>query len=272
MGAMAPLTYGTYLKVPQLLALQECRSSPPHHDETLFIVVHQAYELWFKQLLHEIDTAVALLDADAVLEATRLLRRAVEIQRLLVHQVRVLETMRPQDFLGFRALLNPASGFQSVQFRELEFRLGTKHPELLRHLDCEPAERARLERRLAEPSVGDALDALLVRQGFAREPDPGPNPDGRARSEAWRLTALGRIYSEPDAFPDLGALAEVLIELDECVALWRFHHVQMVERMIGAKRGTGGSDGVGYLQSTLAKRAFPDLWGVRTRLGGAAAY
>jgi tryptophan 2,3-dioxygenase len=260
------LTYSRYLKVPELLSLQQGLSSPPHHDEELFIVIHQVYELWFKLVLHEVDSAAAELDQDRVLEATRLLRRVVEVQRLLVNQVRILETMRPQDFLGFRYHLNPASGFQSVQFRELEFALGMKDAAVLDRLDCEPAERERLARRLSAPSLGDALDSLLVRRGFARPPAERA-PTAASQPEEWRLEALVRVYEEPDTHADLLALCETLIEVDECLALWRAHHVQMVERMIGSKRGTGGSAGVGYLQSTLPKRAFPDLWRVRTRIG-----
>jgi tryptophan 2,3-dioxygenase len=260
------LTYGRYLKIPELLSLQQGLSSPPHHDEELFIIIHQVYELWFKLVLHEVDTAARELDADRVHEATRLLRRVVEVQRLLVNQVRILETMRPQDFLGFRYHLNPASGFQSVQFRELEFALGLKDPAVVERLDCEPAERERLLRRLTSPSLSDAVDALLVRRGFAR-PAGERAPTAPSQPEQWRLDALVRIYDEPEGNADLLALCETLIEVDECLALWRAHHVQMVERMIGSKRGTGGSAGVGYLQSTLPKRAFPDLWRVRTAIG-----
>jgi tryptophan 2,3-dioxygenase len=262
-----PLTYGRYLNVPQLLSLQQARSEPPHHDEALFIIIHQVYELWFKLLLHEIDSAVRLLDGQRVAEATRLLRRVAEVQRVLVAQVKVLETMRPQDFLGFRYHLNPASGFQSVQFRELEFALGLKDRALLQHLRSDPEERSRLERRLAAPSLSDAFDGVLERRGFPRTPPAEPDPDGRSQPEEWRLAALVEVYGEPEKHADLGALAEVLVDIDELLALWRAHHVQMVERMIGAKRGTGGSDGVGYLRSTQQKRAFPDLWRVRTHLG-----
>jgi tryptophan 2,3-dioxygenase len=258
------LTYGRYLEIPTLLSLQKSLSEPAHHDEPLFIIIHQVYELWFKLVLHEVDSAVAELDADRVGEGTRLLRRVVEIQRLLVHQVRILETMRPQDFLGFRYHLNPASGFQSVQFREVEMALGLKDAALLGHLRCEPEERERLQRRLVAPSLGDALDALLRRRGFA---GPPLTPGEPAAPADWRLQALVEIYNEPDRHADLNALAEVLVEMDECLALWRAHHVQMVERMIGAKRGTGGSEGVTYLRSTLPKRAFPDLWRVRTAIG-----
>ena len=262
-----PLTYGRYLKVPELLGLQECLSSPAHHDEPLFIVIHQVYELWFKLVLHEVDSAVGQLEAGRVAEATRLLRRVVEVQRVLVQQVKVLETMRPQDFLGFRYHLNPASGFQSVQFRELELALGLKDPSLVDSLACLDAERERMRRRLAAPSLQDAFDALLVRRGFPREPPPTPARDGRSQPEEWRLAALVRVYEAPEAQAELLALCEVLLDIDEHLSLWRSHHVHMVERMIGAKRGTGGSDGVGYLRSTLPKRAFPDLWRVRTFIG-----
>lgn len=264
--AEQPLSYGRYLKVPELLSLQQGRSAPPQHDEPLFIIVHQVYELWFKVLLHEIDSAVGLLESQNVAEATRLLRRVAEVQRVLIAQVKVLETMRPQDFLGFRYHLNPASGFQSVQFRELEFALGLKDRPILARLVSEPEEQVRLEQRLAAPSLSDAFDRVLERRGFPRTPS-SPAPDGRSQPEDWRLNALLAIYGEPESHADLGALAEVLVDIDELLALWRAHHVQMVERMIGAKRGTGGSDGVGYLRSTQAKRAFPDLWRVRSHLG-----
>lgn len=265
--ADTPLTYGSYLMVPELLSLQKARSDPAHHDEPLFIIIHQVYELWFKLLLHEVDSAIALLGADRVAEATRLLRRVAEVQRLLVEQVKILETMRPQDFLGFRYHLNPASGFQSVQFRELEFTLGIKDRSLLTHLVTEPPERERLERRLAASSLSDAFDALLERRGFPRRPSTPPAPDGRSQPEDWRLAGLLAVYGDPDRYADLSALCEVLVDIDEALALWRAHHVQMVERMIGAKRGTGGSDGVGYLRTTLPKRAFPDLWRVRSHIG-----
>ncbi len=261
------LTYGRYLRVPELLALQNARSDPAHHDESLFIVIHQVYELWFKLILHELDSAIALLSDERVAEATRLLRRVVEIQKLLVRQVPILETMRPQDFLGFRYKLNPASGFQSVQFREIEFLLGLKEPGLLASHVCPPDEMERLRRRLAAPSLSDAVDALLVRNGFRRQPEPDPAPEGRSQPEEWRLRAFVWIYEHPEANAELSSLCEVLVDIDQQLALWRAHHVQMVERMIGAKRGTGGSDGVGYLRTTLPKRAFPDLWRVRTHIG-----
>jgi tryptophan 2,3-dioxygenase len=261
------LTYGRYLKVGPLLSLQQTSADPPHHDEPLFIIIHQVYELWFKLILHEVDTAMERLAGDQVFEATRLLRRVVEIQHQLVSQVRILETMRPQDFLGFRYHLNPASGFQSVQFREIEFALGLKDGAVTERLACDPEEMARLKARFVAPSLSDVFDDLLVRRGFARPAEAAPRPGAPTAEEDWRLAALLAVYEDPERHGDLLALSEVLIEMDECLALWRAHHVQMVERMIGSKRGTGGSDGVGYLRGTLGKRAFPDLWRVRTRLG-----
>ncbi|MDB5029194.1 MAG: Tryptophan 2,3-dioxygenase [Candidatus Eremiobacteraeota bacterium] len=252
----APLTYGSYLKVPELLALQQPLSDPAHHDELLFILIHQVYELWFKQTLHELDAAVRYLDRDDLLKVAKAFRRIHAIQRILETQVDVLETMTPQDFNAFREGLNPASGFQSAQFREIEFRCGLPMPEAaLRHLDVTPAERANLERRLAEPTLYDALKGYLARQGF----DVSTHD---ALIETFR-----RIYQHDEQNFALYLLLEDLIEFDERVRLWRSRHVLMVERMIGMKPGTGGSLGVSYLQSTLQRRFFPELWEVRTVLG-----
>lgn len=249
-----PLTYGTYLKVPELLALQRLLSSPAEHDEPLFIIIHQVYELWFKLILHELDSAIEELRRDRIAEATRLLRRVVEVQRVLVQQVKILETMRPQDFLAFRYHLNPASGFQSVQFREIEFTLGIKDAAILEHLRCDAAEMERLRRRLAAESLRDTFEAVLVRRGL---------PMGTASE---RTAAHVALYDGHAERVDLNALAEVLVDIDESLSLWRCHHIQMVERMIGSKPGTGGSEGVGYLATTLGKRAFPDLWQARNAL------
>lgn len=247
-------TYGVYLKVPELLHLQKTLSDPAHHDETLFIIIHQVYELWFKQILHEVDTAALNLRAGELKEGTRLLRRVVEIERILVAQIRILETMRPQDFVGFRYHLNPASGFQSVQFRELEFALGMKNERLIEAVLASDEEIARLRGRFAAPSLSDVVDDLLRKRGLLKE---GVD----------RVAAFAEAYRDDDEYADLNALFEVLIELDENLAQWRSNHVLMVARMIGEKRGTGGSEGVGYLKTTLEKRAFPDLWKARTHIG-----
>ena len=252
------LTYGSYLRINELTGLQSLLSDPPQHDELLFIVVHQVYELWFKQLLHEVDAVRDRLDADEALGAHRLLRRCAEIQRVLIQQLRVLETMTPNDFLTFRDHLMPASGFQSAQFRSLEFVSGSKDlRHLQQHAEGSP-ERVELERRAREPTLNDAFYALLRRRGFTL-------PEGPDQRET-RVLELVRIYQQPDDHYDLYLLAEALVEYDESFALWRLNHVTMVERMIGSKPGTGGSEGVSYLQRTTGAKFFPELWEVRSYL------
>lgn len=234
------LGYGGYLKIPELLSLQQGLSEA--HDELLFITVHQAYELWFKVVLFELEGARDALDRDELPRALHLLRRVHVIERLLVEQVEVLETMAPPDFLDFRHRLAPASGFQSVQFREIEFLSGLKDRRYLDLVEASPEERARLERRLAEPALSDAFAALLGRRGVPT------------------LTELVRSGGE------LFEVGEALLDHDEAFALWRSRHVLMVERQIGGKPGTGGSSGAAYLRGTLGKRFFPDLWEVRSTL------
>jgi tryptophan 2,3-dioxygenase len=236
------LSYGSYLHIPELLSLQAGLSQA--HDELLFIVVHQAYELWFKVLIHELEAVRDAIQRDDLHAARHYLSRVKVIEALLVEQVAVLETMAPQDFLTFRSELAPASGFQSVQFREIEFLSGLKDRGYIKALEAEPEARLRLQRRLEEPSLLDAFTALLGRGG---------------------LTVSG-LYRQPDRHRDVLELAEALLDHDEGFRLWRLRHVQMVERQIGDKPGTGGSTGVRYLQSTLDKRFFPELWEIRSQL------
>ena len=259
-------SYTDYLKVPDLLGLQQRLSQPPHHDEMLFIVIHQVFELWFREMIHEAEEILRALPTGKVRRATRLYRRLIEIQRVLLQQIAVLETMTPSDFNEFRDLLNPASGFQSGQFRELEFLSGMKDAGFLRMPALDPAARAALQRRYDGDSLADVFDALLRSRGFAL-----PAPGGHGMKEA-RIAALKIIYDRHDDHDDLYQLAEAMIEYDENFQLWRYHHIRMVERMIGHKPGTGGSEGVGYLAKTLDKRCFPDLWDVRTHLAGGGAY
>jgi tryptophan 2,3-dioxygenase len=247
------LTYGSYLKIPELLSLQELRSNPAVHDELLFIVVHQAYELWFKQLVFELEAARDAMVADRTGRARHLLARVRSIERVLIEHIQVLQTMAPQDFLEFRAVLTPASGFQSAQFREMEFLSGLKDERFLDDLATDSAERDRLERRLRETTMWDGFVAMMQTHGF-------PMPDDDAEARAASLVAMARERGE------VFAVSEGLMDHDETLAQWRFLHVLMVEREIGAKRGTGGSSGVGYLRSTLDKRCFPELWGLRSRL------
>jgi aminocarboxymuconate-semialdehyde decarboxylase len=264
------LTYSSYLKVPELLKLQESQSSPPHHDELLFIIVHQTYELWFKELLHDLDAVVANLAAaganpksrDEVYEAARLLRRCTEITRVLVEQFTILETMLPTHFLAFRGKLEPASGFQSEQFRELEFLCGLKDEKMLRYHRPTPEAHALLERRLREPSLHDVLFSALTAMGTLQLDD---NATERERFDA-RARAILSLYRDERRHRDWIDVCERLTEFDELVVSWRLRHIQLVERVIGVRRGTGGSAGSSYLKLTLDKKFFPELWEARTLL------
>jgi tryptophan 2,3-dioxygenase len=266
-GKDAPLSYNKYLRVPELIELQTCLSTPTHHDELLFITVHQAYELWFKQILHEIDATIALMKNDRVAEASFAMRRVVEIEKLLITQIHILETMTPISFLGFRDELNPASGFQSMQFREIEFVSGLKHESVARAFADDEFARQRLQTRLDSASLADEFFALLRRRGFdAPAEDSMIDEKERRSNQSKRTRAVVEIMTHPETLYKEYQLAEALIEHDENFSLWRSHHIKMVERMVGAKRGTGGSEGVGYLKTTLDKKFFPELWDARTYL------
>ena len=261
------LTYNDYLKVPELLQLQQLRSDPAHHDEMLFIVIHQSYELWFNLILHEFEKARDLLEAQHPLQARHFLQRAVAILRLMVDQIHILETMTSADFLQFRDRLKPASGFQSVQFREVEFLLGLKDRRYLSSFSGRPAEEAALQRRFKAPSLRDAFYHLLRLSGFDIPDDIACDTleqDKQARAHL--LDTLKDIYEDPIEQMALYVLSETLVDLDMQLALWRYHHALVVERIIGHKTGTGGSSGVTYLHNTLHRRAFPYLWQVRTLL------
>ena len=265
------LTYSSYLKVPELLELQQPQSVPPHHDELLFILVHQTYELWFKELLHDLDAVVANLrkageapqSHDEVYEAARLLRRCTEITRVLVEQFTILETMLPTHFLAFRGLLEPASGFQSEQFREIEFLCGLKDEKMLRYHRPTPEAYASLKRRLDEPSLRDVFFGAL--QAMGKLPPPGKNGAERDRFEA-RARAVHALYKDERHHRDWIDVCERLTEFDELIVSWRLRHIQLVERIIGIRMGTGGSAGASYLKLTLDKKFFPELWEARTLL------
>ena len=253
-GKGAPLSYNKYLKVPELIRLQETLSDPPSHDELLFIIIHQTYELWFKQVLHEIDATRRWLNEGRTFRANHSLRAIIGIEKVLVTQIHLLETMAQIGFLEFRDKLNPASGFQSMQFRELEFVSGQKDEKILRAFSEDEFALKRLKERLAEPSLGDAFWSLLGRTGFA------------VGTHEERIASIVEILTHPEKFSDYFIMQDLLIEHDENIALWRYHHVLMVERMLGMKRGTGGSEGVGYLMTTLSKKFFPEIWEARTHL------
>jgi tryptophan 2,3-dioxygenase len=264
------LTYSSYLKVPELLKLQLPQSSPEHHDELLFIIVHQTYELWFRELLHDLDAVVANLrgaganpkSRDEVYEAARLLRRCTEITRVLVEQFTILETMLPTHFLAFRGKLEPASGFQSEQFRELEFLCGLKDAKMLRYHRPTPEAHAQLERRLREPSLHDVFFTALRAMGKLVLDDQATDRD---RFDA-RAHAVLALYRDEKSHRDWIDVCERLTEFDELVVSWRLRHIQLVERVIGVRMGTGGSAGSSYLKLTLDKKFFPELWEARTLL------
>ena len=257
------VTYSSYLHLDELLAAQQPLSDGPEHDEMLFIVIHQVYELWFKQLLHEISHLAGALDRDDLPRVYATLKRFLTILKVQVAQIDILETMSPISFLSFRARLDTASGFQSPQFRELEFVLGRRSARMIAHHAGTPAAD-RLAAMLLEPSLWDHFVQFLVRHGYGvplelLERDRAlPNPETPALQEQ-----LIEIYRTR---PDLAQISERLVDLDEGIQEWRYRHVKMVERTIGTKAGTGGSSGVEYLRATLFQPLFPDLWAIRSAL------
>ncbi len=259
-----PVTYSSYLKLDELLSLQQPVSDGPEHDETLFIVVHQVYELWFKELLHEVDYLKSLFARQDATRAAHTLKRILTILKVVVAQIDVLETMTPLEFLSFRARLESGSGFQSHQFRELEFVLGAKNAAAPERYTAGSAQRKRLERRLGEPTLWDAFLGFLAAKGHRIPREALERDVTRAVEPVASLhPVLIEIYRRD---PALASLCERLVDLDEGVMEWRYRHVKMVQRTIGTKRGTGGSEGAAYLMTTLNRPMFPDLWEIRTEL------
>ena len=259
-----PYTYTSYLRLDELLDLQTPASGGEEHDEMLFIVIHQIYELWFRQVLYETDLLRRAFEEPDRPLALATLKRILTIFKTLVSQVDVLETMTPVSFLSFRDRLDSASGFQSFQFRELEVVLGHRAPGIAERLPEGSAERRRVEERLAQPSIYQSFLRFLALNGYPipeevldRDPALPPVEDERVRE------ILVRIYREDPANRDV---CERLVDLDEGLQEWRYRHVKMVQRTIGMKIGTGGSAGVEYLKNTLFKPLFPDLWAIRTAL------
>ena len=250
----AGITYADYLRLDQLLGAQQPLS--PLHDEMLFIVIHQTKELWMKQMLHELRLAIGLVEGDRFAPAYKSLSRVSRIQSVMTLSWDVLSTLTPVDYLKFRDVLGTSSGFQSAQFREIEFRIGIKNDRYLSHYEADGEAHARLRAALAEPSLREASHSALERAGF----DLGDRSD-EAIAGAWL-----QVYRDSDRWFDLYQLAEKLLDIDDALAGWRHKHVLTVERIIGNKKGTGGSAGAPYLRSTLDKRAFPELWALRTEL------
>ncbi|MEK6577993.1 MAG: tryptophan 2,3-dioxygenase family protein [Bdellovibrionota bacterium] len=261
------LSYNDYLKIPELLELQLPQSNPPHHDELLFIIIHQAYELWFKLILHEMENAIRHMREDKILRAHHFMNRTVQILKLLGQQIHILETMTPVEFLQFRDRLMPASGFQSLQFREVEFLAGAKDDRYLKYFEDRPDFLNKLQKRLKEEDLRAVYYSMLGRLGFSL-PENASDLEAKRDEKAMEAIIQGikPIYQKPEAHLPLYLLSESLIEFDEHMALWREHHVRVVERIIGFKKGTGGSSGAAYLKSTTAKKCFPCLWDVRTVL------
>lgn len=268
-AAAQGMTYGGYLQIPQLLALQQPRShqpgsTHPEHDEMLFIIIHQVYELWFKQQIHEGDRLCELLNLNKASDACATLQRMRTILKTMVGQIDVLETMTPVSFLSFRNFLANSSGFQSTQFREFEFLLGNKNPKVITHYPAGSEDRKRLELRMSAPTMYDAFANFVAQRGFP-VPSTLLNRDRSQSPQEWPefQETLLNIYRE---HPIERQVCELLVDLDEGIQEWRYRHVKMVERTIGFKQGTGGSPGAAYLRTTLFNPLFPDLWAIRTRL------
>jgi len=258
------LTYASYLEINELLALQKPRSEGPEHDETLFIIIHQVYELWFKQILHEMDLLQRSLQGGETFAVLHTFKRILTILKTCVVQVDILETMTPLSFNSFRERLETASGFQSVQFREVEIMLGTLNPKRIEHFPADSAERKKLEARLAQPTLLDGFLQYLSLKDYElpaslRKREPGAPPQ---ESEALQKILIDIYHNDPI----VAQVCERLVDLDEGLQEWRYRHVKMVERTVGSKIGTGGSSGAEYLKSTLFKPVFPDLWAVRRSL------
>lgn len=258
------VTYNSYLKVDELLSLQQFRSTGPEHDEMLFIVIHQVYELWFKELLHEFDRVMQLLRADDAHRAQHTLKRILTIMKVLVAQLDILETMTPLEFLSFRDRLEAASGFQSDQFRQIEFVIGLKSTAAIQRFAPGTRARLQLEGRWQAPTVWDAFLHYLRREGYD-VPPAHLERDVTAPIESSpeiQQILIGVYRTDPKN----SEICERLVDLDEGMQEWRYRHVKMVERTIGTRRGTGGSAGAPYLRSTIGRPAFPDLWEIRTSL------
>lgn len=259
------MTYARYLALDNLLACQHPQSDAD--DELLFIIIHQTKELWLKQIIRELRLAKAQVQADALIPAYKALARVSRIQAVMTLSWDVLSTMTPSDYTRFRHVLGPSSGFQSDQFRTVEYLLGIKDGNFLRFQDDRPDAQAAMRAALDAPGLWDDVIAALARAGFAIPDDvlhrdvTQPHVPSQAVEDAFL-----DVYRAPETYWDLYQLAEKLVDLDDAMASWRHKHILTVERVIGGKPGTGGTAGASYLKGTLAKRAFPELWSLRTRL------
>jgi tryptophan 2,3-dioxygenase len=261
------LDYKTYLRLDRLLSAQEPLSSPAHHDELLFIVQHQTAELWFKLVIHELHGAIAALRRGEAQPCYKILTRVSNIQNQLMSQWSVLATLTPSEYVQFRHVLGPASGIQSYQHRIIEFMLGNKDPQMLAVFEHDAAVHASVKAAFEAPSLYDEYLRFLARSGLAIPQEVLERDVTRPyMPHAAVIATIKQVYGAPDTHWDAYELAEKLVDLDEAYALWRYRHLKVVSRIIGQKRGTGGTAGVGYLAQIVGRVFFPELWDVRTEL------
>jgi tryptophan 2,3-dioxygenase len=262
------VSYGGYLKLDTLLSAQQPLSNPPHHDEMLFIIQHQVAELWMKLVIHELREAIERLRVDDIDTTLKVLARVKQVQRQLFEQWAVLETLTPSEYMEFRPVLGASSGFQSLQYRELEFLLGNKNADMLKVFDHDPTAQATLRATLAEPSLYDEFLRYLARRGHAIPPHLLERDVSQPHKRVAELAPVfKRIYENAKEFWPEYHLCEQLVDIEESFQLWRFRHMKTVERIIGFKRGTGGSSGVAFLKKALELTFFPELIDVRTDIG-----
>ena len=256
------LTYTSYLKINELLELQQLESDPPEHDEVLFIIIHQTYELWFKQILHEFGKLRSDLKTANTWGTVKTMRRVLTILKTMVSQIDILETMTPLEFNSFRNFLGQSSGFQSLQFRELEILCGLRSPLMLEAHKDQPTHVEKLKQRMNESTLWESFGEFLSKKGYkidtSRENERGLmfNPKNENQK------VLVHVMRNE---PEVALISELFVDFDEGLQEWRYRHVKMVERTIGTKMGTGGSDGAKYLHKTLNQPIFPDLWGIRSQ-------
>jgi len=261
------LSYSGYLHLPELLVQQQPLSSPPHHDEMLFIIQHQVAELWMKQLIHELSAAIHFVQLDLLDPCFKILSRAKLIQMQLFDQWAVLETLTPSEYMEFRGVLGHASGFQSWQYRKLEFLLGNKNRDALRVFEHDPQIHSDLDATLKAPSLYDEFLLYLDRRGLAvpRESIKRDWSQPHRKNDAL-VDVFRKIYEQPRLYWDAYEMCEKLVDVEEYFQLWRFRHMKTVERIIGFRQGTGGSSGVAFLRQALDLTFFPELFAVRTGL------
>lgn len=258
------LTYSDYLNIDELLDLQELRSEPEEHDEMLFIVIHQTYELWFKQVLHEMEKLRDNLQSGQTWPAVKTMKRILTILKTMVGQLDILETMTPLEFESFRGFLDEASGFQSVQFRELEILCGYHSPHMLKAHEDQPQYLKRMKQRMKEPTLWECFFEYLRKKGYDAEMPERENEHGLLYEPSEKnQEILLKIMNDDE---ETAMLCELFVDFDEGMQEWQYRHVKMVERTIGNKMGTGGSSGVDYLRGTLHRRIFPDLWEIRAEI------